>query len=320
MDSWIDAFAGSSFVISAQVELKPNDSQELQQNTVQHVRLKVSSMAPPVISPKATSEVSLTSQGFTSLFSTDREPHLKYCPCDIQNKCTKSPVVTLSHSNRHIKICIRGPINFQISQSSLSMLGKHLLVSQPSFIIENDEENVAFISGQLSDKFFEIVHHGVSIIGTASIVEEATTTKAGFFVHYVIDNSLQPIISSSVIYDHGQSEKKDIPFRVNDPSLSTKFMFEIEVVDDGSVMETLEESFRKKLTSSSPSVTITTLNTEPSSATPTTSKPLTFTAIPTVLLPLGAKICQCDQESNVCLADDLQISYSSKDDIHICIM
>ena len=319
MDSWIDAFTGSSFDINAQVELKPNDLQTLQQNIFENVRLKVSSVAPLDVSPKTTSEVTWGSQGFVSLFSTDSEPHLKYCPCDIQNRCLKSPIATLSRLNRSIKICIRGPNDVDIHQSSLSMLGKHLLVSQPSFIIENDDvgnTNVAFVTGQLTDRFFEIDHRGISIIGTTSIVKGGTVTEAGFLVHYVINNPLEPILSSSGNQDE-QSEKEDGLFRVDSPSLSTKFMFEIEIVDDRSILETLQETSSKILTTSSTMATTT--NENMSSFTPTTSTSPTTTSTPTIVLPLGTEVCQCDEKLNDCLSGDMPISFASKDDIHICI-
>ena len=46
----------------------------------------------------------------------------------------------------------------------------------------------------------------------------------------------------------------------------------------------------------------------------------TISVSPTGKLALGAKICQCDQESNLCLNDNLLISYDSRDPINLCIV
>ena len=53
------------------------------------------------------------------------------------------------------------------------------------------------------------------------------------------------------------------------------------------------------------------------------SSPSSFPTIsisPTAKLALGAKTCQCDPESNLCLNDNLLISHNSRDPINLCIV
>ena len=135
-----------------------------------------------------------------------------------------------------------------------------------------------------------IILNGQAMMGSSVTIVDARTLR----VHLAIgDDFFRSGTGQKSIELMGFAKVKDIALGADAPSLSTQFMLELEVFD-------VPLAFV--------------------SSSPTTSTPPTVTAIPTVIPPFGTKVCQCDQKSNVCVTDDLQISYDSKDDIHICIV
>ena len=134
-----------------------------------------------------------------------------------------------------------------------------------------------------------IILNGQAMMGSSVTIVDARTLR----VHLAIGDDL--LLSGALpktIELMGFAKVKDIALGADAPSLSIQFMHELDVVHGLFVL---------------------------SASSPATTSPTT-TAVPTVTPPIGTKACKCDQESNVCLTDDLQISYDSKDDIYICIV
>ena len=145
-----------------------------------------------------------------------------------------------------------------------------------------------------------IILNGQAMSGSSVTVLDSRTMR----VHLAIEDDffLTGAIPKAVEL-LGFAKVKDIAFGPDAPSLSTQFVLEFTIIDE--------------LAGSLSGVSSTTTAESPTSS-PSTLSPTT-TANPTGVVSLGSKVCQCDIDSNVCRNGDMQISFASKDDIHICI-
>ena len=145
-----------------------------------------------------------------------------------------------------------------------------------------------------------IILNGQAMSGSSVTVLDARTMRVrlaiedDFFLTGAIPKAVELL---------GFAKVKDIALGPDAPSLSTQFVLEFTIIGE--------------LAGSLSGVSSTTTAESPTSS-PSTLSPTT-TSMPTVERPLGAKVCQCDGSSNDCLSGDMQISFASKDDIHICI-
>ena len=161
-----------------------------------------------------------------------------------------------------------------------------------------------------------IILNGQAMMGSSVTIVDARTLR----VHLAIEDDL--LLGGAfpkTIELMGFAKVKDIALGADGPSLNTQFMLEFAIVSNQIDLESGVDSSSASSTISTATTTTPTSPAKSPTLSPATISPTT-TAIPTGVLSLGAKVCQCDQESNVCVTDDLQMSYASKDDIHICIM
>ena len=151
------------------------------------------------------------------------------------------------------------------------------------------EVNTLFLNEAGSGLEQLIILNGQAMSGSSVTVLDSRTMR----VHLAIEDDffLTGAIPKAVEL-LGFAKVKDIALGPDAPSLSTQFVLELSVTD-----------IKFALASSGI----------------TASMPTDTTLVPTITPLLGAKVCQCDGSSNECLSNDIQISFASKDDIHICI-